>query len=77
MSISFTVRGDHIQLDQLLKALGLVGSGGAAHAMVEAGEVQVDGKVESRKRAKLRPGQRVHFAGEEIVLLADEGSGAA
>ncbi len=72
MSISFTVRGDHIQLDQLLKALGLVGSGGAAHAMVEAGEVQVDGKVESRKRAKLRPGQQVHFAGEEIVLLADE-----
>lgn len=76
MSISFTVRGDHIQLDQLLKALGLVGSGGAAHAMVEAGEVQVDGKVESRKRAKLRPGQQVRFAGEQIVLVAAEASGA-
>lgn len=76
MSISFPVRGDHIQLDQLLKALGLVGSGGAAHAMVEAGEVQVDGKVESRKRAKLRPGQRVRFAGEQIVLVAAEASNA-
>ena len=76
MSISFPVRGDHIQLDQLLKALGLVGSGGAAHAMVEAGEVQVDGKVESRKRAKLRPGQQVRFAGEQIVLVAAEASNA-
>ncbi len=76
MSISFPVRGDHIQLDQLLKALGLVGSGGAAHAMVEAGEVQVDGKVESRKRAKLRPGQQVRFAGEQIVLVAAEASDA-
>lgn len=72
MSLSFAVRGDHIQLDQLLKAVGLVGSGGAAHVVVEAGEVQVDGKVESRKRAKLRVGQRVRFAGEEIVLVSDE-----
>ena len=76
MSISFPVRGDHIQLDQLLKAVGLVGSGGAAHAMVEAGEVWVDGKVESRKRAKLRPGQKVCFAGEQIVLVAAEASDA-
>ena len=76
MSISFPVRGDHIQLDQLLKAVGLVGSGGAAHAMVEAGEVWVDDKVESRKRAKLRPGQQVRFAGEQIVLVAADASGA-
>ena len=76
MSISFPVRGDHIQLDQLLKAVGLVGSGGAAHAMVEAGEVWVDGKVESRKRAKLRPGQQVRFAGEEIMLFADDAAAA-
>ncbi len=41
-------------------------------AAVEAGEVMVDGKVESRKRAKLRPGQRVQFGGEEIVLVAGE-----
>ncbi|ENO88149.1 RNA-binding S4 domain-containing protein [Thauera linaloolentis] len=77
MSISFAVRGDHIQLDQLLKATGLAGSGGVAHAAVEAGEVRVDGKVESRKRAKLRPGQRVRFAGEEIVLVAEDGANPA
>lgn len=71
MAIVFAVRGDHIQLDQLLKAASLVSSGGEAHAAVEAGDVRVDGQVESRKRAKLRPGQKVSFAGEEIELVAE------
>lgn len=70
MSITFAVRGDHIQLDQLLKAASLVTSGGEAHAAVEAGQVKVDGKPEQRKRAKLRPGQRVSFNGQQIVLVA-------
>lgn len=77
MSISFAVRGDHIQLDQLLKATALVGSGGVAHAAVDAGEVRVDGRVEKRKRAKLRPGQRVQFGGEEIVLVGGDEEHAA
>ncbi len=70
MSITFAVRGDYIQLDQLLKAANLVTSGGEAHAAVEAGQVKVDGKPEQRKRAKLRPGQRVSFDGQQIVLVA-------
>lgn len=72
MRTTFAVRGDHIQLDQLLKAANLVTSGGAAHAAVETGQVKVDGKPENRKRAKLRPGQRISFDGQEIVLVADE-----
>lgn len=68
MPLRFAIRGDFIQLDQLLKAAGLVASGGAAHAAVTAGEVTVDGQPESRKRAKLRAGQRVRFAGTEIEL---------
>ncbi len=70
MPIRFAIRGDYIQLDQLLKATGLAPSGGAAHAAVEAGLVTVDGQPESRKRAKLRPGQRVDFQGEQIELVA-------
>lgn len=66
--MEFEVRGEFIQLDQLLKAAGLVASGGAAHAAVEAGHVTVDGQPETRKRAKLRPGQQVRFAGHEIAL---------
>lgn len=70
MAIEFAVRGDYIQLDQLLKATGMVDSGGAAHAAVEEGRVRVNGALESRKRAKLRPGQRVRFGAEEIMLVA-------
>ncbi len=67
----FAVRGDHIRLDQLLKAAGLVGSGGEAHAAVEAGRVRVNGAVETRKRAKLRVGQKVSLGGESVELVAE------
>lgn len=67
-SQTFDVRGEFIQLDQLLKVTGLAPSGGAAHATITAGEVRVDGVVETRKRAKLRDGQRVQLGDVEIVL---------
>lgn len=69
--IDFAVRGEYIQLDQLLKAAGLCQSGGEAHTAVEEGLVKVDGKPESRKRAKLRPGQQVSYQGQFIRLLAE------
>lgn len=71
MAIVFPVRGDHIQLDQLLKATGLCSSGGLAHAEIEAGHVRVDGALETRKRAKLRPGQRVIYGHEQVDLVAE------
>lgn len=70
MTIIFTIRGEFIQLDHLLKATGLVASGGAAHAEVDQGKVEVDGKVETRKRAKLRPGQRVSYGGQVVELTS-------
>jgi len=74
MSIVLPVRGDYIQLDQLLKATGLCSSGGIAHAEIEAGNVLVDSVVETRKRAKLRPGQCVTYADETVELVADTGT---
>lgn len=71
MSLHFAVRGEFIQLDQLLKATGLCESGGAAHAAIAEGLVKVDDEPETRKRAKLRPGQRVEFAGEIVELLPE------
>lgn len=70
MSLVFRIRSGHIQLDQLLKVAGLVQSGGAAHAEIAAGAVKVDGQAETRKRAKLRPGQRVEYGGQTIELVA-------
>lgn len=71
MTIRFAVRGEYIQLDQLLKATGLCESGGAAHAAITEGLVRVDSAVDTKKRAKLRPGQTVSFAGETVELVAD------
>lgn len=64
------VNGDYIQLDQLLKTTGLCHSGGFAHAEIAAGKVSVDGVVETRKRAKLRPGQRVVYGDQSVELIA-------
>jgi ribosome-associated protein len=70
MKTEFLIRGDFIQLDQLLKATGLTSSGGMAHAVTSEGKVTVDGKIETRKRAKLRAGQRVRYLDQEIVLAS-------
>lgn len=70
MSITLAVRGEYIQLDQALKAVGLCDSGGGAHHSVSEGLVTVDGRVETRKRAKLRPGQRIGYAGQTVVLVS-------
>ena len=71
MTMTFAVRGEYIQLDQLLKATGLCESGGAAHAAIAEGLVMVDAQVDTRKRAKLHPGQTVTFAGETVELIAE------
>jgi ribosome-associated protein len=34
--------------------------------------VRVDGAVESRKRAKMRPGQTVSYGGETVELIAEK-----
>ena len=75
MTITFAVRGEYIQLDQLLKATGLCESGGAAHAAIAEGRVR-DAAVDTRKRAKIRPGQKVGFAGEIVDVVAESGASA-
>jgi len=76
MAIRFVIRGETIDLDQLLKATSLVGSGGHAKAEIQANLVSVDGQVETRVRAKLRPGQVVSY-GEETIELAASAPGEA
>ena len=77
MNITLAVRGEYIQLDQLLKATGLCDSGGAAHAAIAEGRVRVDAAVDTRKRAKLHPGQTVSFAGVVVKLVAAQAQGPA
>jgi len=67
--LELTLRGEFIELDKLLKATGLVESGGRARQLITAGEIKVDGKVELRKTAKMRAGQVVEFGGQQVRVL--------
>ncbi len=51
--------------------MGICDNGGAGKALVAAGEVQVDGKPETRKTAKIRAGQVVSCREASIVILPD------
>lgn len=68
--IDFPLRGEHITLDALLKATGLAPSGGVAKRMVADGAVQVDGRDELRKTAKIRAGQVVAVHGARVRVRA-------
>ena len=61
---------EFIELIKLLKLLRIAESGGQAKMMVEDGEVKLNGNPESRKRAKLRPGDMVEIFGEKISIQA-------
>ncbi len=57
-----------IQLDQFLKWRGLVSTGGQAKLVIQAGEVQLNGVVETRRKKKLTAGDTVTFAGQTLVV---------
>ncbi|MFN3702417.1 RNA-binding S4 domain-containing protein [Thermomonas sp.] len=68
-TLDFELDRDFVELNQLLKLVGLCDSGGAGKQLVASGAVQVDGAVELRKTAKLRAGQRVRVSDVEIRVL--------
>lgn len=65
----FQLRDEFIELNILLKLLALASSGGAAKALIAEGTVEVDGAIETRIRRKLRAGQCVRLAGDEIRIV--------
>jgi len=67
-SIDFQLERDFIELNQLLKLVGLCDSGGAGKALVASGVVRVDGQVETRKTCKIRAGQRVEVGDTRIEV---------
>ena len=66
--IQFQLEHEFVELNQLLKLVGLCESGGAGKALVATGEVCVDGTQELRKTAKIRAGQRVRMGDVEIQV---------
>jgi len=67
-------QGDYITLGQLLKAAGVIGSGGEAKAYLARTPVQVNGEPEQRRGRKLRPGDVVLAPGQPPIRVVAGGS---
>lgn len=67
--MDFKLEGEFITLQSLLKATGLCDTGGAAKIAIVAGEVTVDGAVDTRRGKKLKQGHVVTYAGQTIRVV--------
>lgn len=56
---------EYIELNNLLKTLGWVATGGEAKIVIKEGEVIVNNEVETRVRKKMRSGDSVTFGTEK------------
>lgn len=69
-NIEFTLEGEYVEVNQLLKLVGLCDSGGAGKMLVAEGLVKVDRQLETRKTAKIRAGQVVLCGDVRIEVKA-------
>jgi ribosome-associated protein len=68
--IEFALEGTpFIELNRLLKTLGLVETGGQAKMLILDGLVKHNGEVESRIRAKIVAGAEINVDGQVVVLV--------
>ena len=59
---------EFIKLQDLLKFANLVESGGEAKERIQAGVAALNGQVCTLRGKKIRPGDVVSFAGEELTV---------
>ena len=69
-ALDFTLRGEFITLDALLKASGVVSSGGAAKILIADGAIRVNGEAESRRGRKLRGGDVVTLSDGRVIRVS-------
>jgi ribosome-associated protein len=69
--LEFHLQGEYVELNQLLKLVGICDSGGAGKMLVASGDVSVDGHVELRKTCKIRAGQVVSLGDIRIKVLPE------
>ena len=59
---------DTLTLNNALKLIGVADTGGQAKLMIQAGQIRVNGEVETRRKRKLRAGDVIEVGGEEFLL---------
>ena len=66
-----------VELFKILKFENIASSGGEAKFMIADGLVEVNGKIETRKRKKIYPGDTIQTGGLVLEIQLQEGSPAA
>ena len=66
------LRDEFIKLGQALKAAGYVSSGIDAKVVIQNGEVEVNGEVDTRRGRKLYDGDIVDYNGDQIQIVKPE-----
>ena len=64
----FILKSDYIRLDDLLKNVAAVQTGGHAKIVIQEGEVKVNGEVCTMRGKKLRGGDTVEFEDFAFVI---------
>ena len=62
---------EFIQLDQLLKWIGMTETGGQARFLIDEGNVKVNGVVSTIRRKKIFPGDRVMIRNQEYLVVRE------
>ena len=57
-----------MKLDQFLKWHNFVSSGGEAKILIKAGQVKVNGEIETKRGRKLVKGDKVMFLKNELIF---------
>ena len=57
-----------MKLDQFLKFIGVVQTGGEAKLIIRSGEISVNGIIENRRGRKLIDGDQILFANETYIV---------
>jgi len=63
-----------VELYKILKFEGMVATGGEAKLVISEGLVQVNGKIETRKRKKIVAGDTIEFEKDTIRIQLSERS---
>jgi ribosome-associated protein len=64
------IDGDMIRLGQFLKLADLIDTGGEGKVLIAAGDVTVNGEVDTRRGRQLHPGDVVEVFGREARVAA-------
>lgn len=63
---------NYVELNALLKAHNISGTGGQAKLLIQSGEVKVNGVSETKNKRKLVAGDVVEVKGKIITVLKEE-----